>query len=163
MSRISYYKQSPFVDTLIFKAKGLRRPGLPVIYVNPAMPNTTGSGVIIEPPADEEDRELLVWWEGTMMTTPNPNDPFESSMMAFNELVGPELGTADGKSVRVSVPFILDVDFSQVEGRRIALAWIAEQGISTEWTVNDVGSDIEAFCWSVVDLAPCDPEDSEEE
>ena len=131
MSRKSHY-------TLVFKAKGLFRHGLPVFYKNEAIKTSQGRGVIVPPPREEDDEPALVWWEGDLTTGR------DYVMDAFTALVGPELGQAPGHHVRCAPPFCLEVDVEHPEGRRSLMEWCREQGATV---ADDISNE------SLVDLA----------
>jgi hypothetical protein len=132
-------------DTLLFRVKALRKPGIPVVYANIALPSVTGSGVLVAPrDADDEEAEHLLWWEGELQDAAPSVTRTE-----FNRLVGPEAGSHPGHSVRACVPWLLEIDFSKPEGRAAALAWLH----STCRTILTLDSSPEAIrqrCWSHV-------------
>lgn len=144
-------------DTLIFRAKGLRRPGVPVIYCNEAVASV-GSGVIVPAPPEEDpkDVKLLVFWEGNLIATRDP------TQVAFTNLVGTMLGQADGYGLRVTVPWCLEIDLSLVEGRQAAIDWLHGNG-DTTLTVEAEPDVIRAACWRVVRDTTDNPEDYEVE
>ena len=135
-------------DTLIYRIPALRVPGTPVTYRNDAIPDSVGGGVLVEP-EDPEDRKykLLTWWDGVLSATKDP------MMGAFTDLVGPALGQAEGKHIRVCPPWCLEIDLSVLEGRTRAVAWLTSEG-DTSLTVDSDTEEIRALCWERVGTDP---------
>ena len=107
-------------ETLLFRIPELRRPGLPVRYVNNLVA-PDGHGVIVEAPDGREDK--LVFWEGTR-ANPLPDNPFGSARDAFQQLIGnPPLGS-DQVARFFDAPWCVEIDLDHPDGKAAARMWL---------------------------------------
>lgn len=107
-------------QTLLFRIPELRKPGLPVRYVNDLVA-PDGHGVIVEGPKGRGGE--LVFWEGTR-TKPPSGQPLRHARDAFQQLIGnPPLGSEQVARF-FDCPWCVEIDLDHPDGREAARVWL---------------------------------------